>query len=269
MITSVHNPRIKHLVRLRERRYREREGRILIEGAAEVELALDSGVPLQTLFLCASLATSASAPLLLDRLRQSGVEVVVVAPNVFTKIAYRENPDGWLAVAPFPRRRLADLDMTLATLSPPPLLLVAETIEKPGNLGAMLRTADAAGITAFILCDPHTDLSNPNVVRSSRGALFSVPLAEASSHETLAWLKQHNIALLAATPQATIPYTHTDLRGPVAIAVGEEKHGLSPLWLEQADLQVRIPMRGRVNSLNVATAAALLIYEALRQRQTV
>jgi TrmH family RNA methyltransferase len=144
--------------------------------------------------------------------------------------------------------------------------VVCESVEKPGNLGAILRTADAAGIDALISCDPLTDWGNPNVVRASKGALFSVQVAEASSVQTIEWLRRNQIRIVVATPQATLSYTQVDLRGPVAITVGEEKHGLSTEWLEQADDAVVIPMFGQVNSLNVATATALLIYEVIRQR---
>jgi len=164
-------------------------------------------------------------------------------------------------VVPGLQRRLADL-----TLSARSLLLVAEAVEKPGNLGALLRSADAAGVEGVIVCDPTTDVGNPNVIRSSKGTLFSVPVVEASSAETLDWLRQHKIMVVAASPQASLVYTEADWRGPAAVVVGTEKEGLSPLWLEAADVVVRIPMQGRVNSLNVATAATLLIYEAVRQR---
>jgi len=187
--------------------------------------------------------------------------LIEVSPAVFEKIAYRENPDGWLAVIPALRRRLDDLSPGANSL-----LVVAEAIEKPGNLGAILRSADAAGATGLIICDPTTDLANPNVVRSSRGTLFSVRVAEAGGAETIAWLRARGIKLVAATPQANLVYTEADLRGPAAIAVGAEDEGLSRAWLEQADIAVRIPMLGRVNSLNVATAATLLLYEAVRQR---
>jgi TrmH family RNA methyltransferase len=145
-------------------------------------------------------------------------------------------------------------------------LLVAEAVEKPGNLGALLRSADAAGITAVIVCDPATDVNNPNVVRSSRGTRFTVPVVEAATPETLAWLSSRGVRVAAATPQASLAYTEADLRGPLAIAVGAEADGLTAAWLDRADVRVRIPMRGKVNSLNVATSAALLLYEAIRQR---
>ena len=176
-------------------------------------------------------------------------------------MAYRDNPDGWLAVLPAVRRALDDLPAAER-----PLLLIAESIEKPGNLGALLRSADAAGVTGVIVCDPATDLNNPNVVRSSRGTLFTVPVAEATAAEAFAWLRARGIPIVAATPQATQTFTQADLSGPVAIAVGAEHDGLSAAWLAQASVQVSIPMRGRVNSLNVSAAAALLLYEAVRQR---
>ncbi len=263
VITSLQNPRVKQVVRLRDRRERERERCLLVEGQAELTLALASGVRPQAVFVCPELFAPASAPDqdLLARLQKAGAEVMEVTRPVFEKMAYREGPDGWLAVVPSLERHLSDL-----TLSSCPLLLVAEAVEKPGNLGALLRSADAAGVEGVIVCDPGTDVGNPNVIRSSKGTLFSVPVVEASSAETLAWLRQHQIMVAAATPQATLVYTQADWRGPVAVVVGTEKEGLSPLWLEAADVAVRIPMLGRVNSLNVATAATLLIYEAVRQR---
>jgi TrmH family RNA methyltransferase len=198
---------------------------------------------------------------LLERIRTTDSSLFEVDERVFAKIAYRENPDGWLATFPLPGRELPEL-----TLSANPFLVVCESVEKPGNLGAILRTADAAGVDALIACDPLTDWGNPNVVRASKGALFSVPVAASSSAQTIVWLRDCGIRIIVATPQATTPYTQADLRGPVAITVGEEKHGLSQEWLDQADQAVVIPMFGRVNSLNVATATALLIYEVVRQR---
>ena len=261
LITSLQNPRVKQVVKLRERRERQREGRWLVEGQAELALALASGVCPETVYLCAELSAEAPDRELPERLRQAGVEVIEVTRPVFEKMAYREGPDGWLAVVPSLERRLDDLALSAA-----PLLLVAEAVEKPGNLGALLRSADAAGVEGVILCDPTTDVGNPNVIRSSKGTLFSVPVVEAPSAEALAWLRQRKIMVAAATPQAQMVYTQADWRGPVAVVVGTEKEGLSPMWLGAADVAVRIPMRGRVNSLNVATAATLLIYEAVRQR---
>lgn len=258
-ITSTQNTRVKQVVRLRTRRDRDREGLLLVEGASELALALLGGARPRAVFFCPALGGAAAE--LLAQAEQAGGELVEVSAAVFQKMAYRENPDGVLAVLPAIRRRLDDLPA-----SDRALFVVAESVEKPGNLGALLRTADAAGATGVIVCDPATDLSNPNVVRSSRGTLFTVPVAEASSAEALAWLRARHVAIVAATPQASLLYTQADLRGPVAIAVGAEDQGLSPAWLDQANVAVRIPMSGRVNSLNVATAAALLLYEAVRQR---
>lgn len=259
-ITSLQNPRVKHVVQLRDHRHRRRAGQMLVEGHDELRLALAGGARPQTLFVCTELQRPAD-----DALRAQAdalaAEVIEVARPVFEKMAYRENPDGWLAVFAAHAARLDDL-----VLGDRPLLVVAQAIEKPGNLGALLRSADAAGATAVVVCDPVTDINNPNVVRSSRGTRFTVPVIEASTSEVLQWLRSHTIRILAATPQAIRSYTEADLRGPLAIAIGAEDTGLTAAWLQQADMTVRIPMRGRVNSLNAATAAALLLFEAVRQR---
>ncbi len=262
LITSPHNPRVRAAQRLQDRRQRAAAGQMLIEGADELALALAAGIQPVTVFTCPELHRAAAAALTAQL--PARTEQHTVAPPVFAKLAYRENPDGWLAVVPLPAWSLTDLE---ARLSPAPLLLICEAVEKPGNLGAMLRTADAAGADALIVCDPATDLSNPNVVRASRGTLFTLPVAQAGSAETQAWLRAHAITLVAATPQAARAYTDVDLTGGVAIVVGAEADGLSPRWLTPASLTVRIPMAGRVNSLNVATSAALLLYEAVRQRR--
>jgi TrmH family RNA methyltransferase len=261
LITSVQNPRIKQAVRLRQRRQRDREGLLLVEGAAELSLALAGGARPRAVFYCPALSPRPLVDLLAHA-EQAGAELVEVSQPVFEKLAYRENPEGIVAVLPAAGRRLADL-----APGQRPLFLVVEAVEKPGNLGALMRSADACAADGVIVCDPATDLNNPNVVRSSRGTLFTVPVAEASTAEAIAWLRARHIAILAATPQAVLVYTDADLRGPVAIAVGTEDKGLSAAWLDQADQIVRIPMLGRVNSLNVSTAGTLLLYEALRQRQ--
>jgi TrmH family RNA methyltransferase len=258
-ITSPQNPRVKQVVRLRDRRHRDEEGLLLVEGAPELALALAGGAHPQTVYYCPALASDTAG--LLARAAQAGAEAIEVSALIFEKMAYRENPDGILAVLAMIRGTLDNLPTRER-----PLYIVAEAVEKPGNLGALLRSADAAGASGVIVCDPATDLSNPNVVRSSRGTLFTVPVAEATTAETILWLRRHNVAIIAATPLASLIYTQADLRGPIAIAVGTEDQGLTPAWLNQADIQVRIPMQGQVNSLNVATAATLLLYEALRQR---
>lgn len=261
IITSAQNPRIKHVVALRDRRERERSGLMRVEGFEEVSLALVSGAQPVTLFFCPAFFRAPAQAELIERLRQAGAELIEVSERIFEKIAYRDGPDGWLATFPTLDTRLEAL-----RLSAQPLLIVAESVEKPGNLGAMLRTADAAGVDALIAAAPHTDWNNPNIVRASKGALFSVQVAAADNDQTLHWLRQHQIQIVAATPQATTLYTAADLRGPVAVAVGEEKYGLSQTWLDAADVHVRIPMFGQVDSLNVSIATALLVYEVVRQR---
>jgi TrmH family RNA methyltransferase len=189
------------------------------------------------------------------------VERISVSRPVFEKISYRENPDGWLATFPIPKTSLDNQKP-----GDPPFVIVAESVEKPGNLGAILRTADAAHVDALLICDPRVDLWNPNVVRASRGAIFSVRTVECHNDAALAWLRRHAIRVLAATPSAEAVYFETDLRQAVAIAVGTEDEGLSDFWMSNADLQVKIPMGGRVNSLNVSVSTALILYEAVRQR---
>lgn len=259
-ITSPANPRVKHLVALRQRRARDRAGVTLVEGREELGLALSAGARPLALYVCPDLA-GPGAQQLTDRVADLGAEVVRVSRAVFGKIAYRESPDGWLAVLPAVRTGLA----SLAT-GPSPLVLVCEGVEKPGNLGAILRTADAAGVTAVIAADPVTDWANPNVVRASKGTVFSVPVASASTAEVLAWLDERSLALVAAAPDGGVLLTEADLTGPVAIAVGSEARGLPAVWRGRAATCVRIPMFGRADSLNVATSAAILTYEAVRQR---
>jgi RNA methyltransferase, TrmH family len=259
-ITSPANPRIKHLVTLRRRRAREQAGVTLVEGYAEIDLALSAGVRPRTLYHCLGLAHG--DPLrVAGRVAALGGEIVQVSRPVFGKVAYRESPDGWLAVVP-----VVDTDLARLELGERPLLLVCEGVEKPGNLGAILRTADAAGLTAVIATDPVTDWGNANLVRASKGAVFSVPVAAAPSRELLPWLAGRGLTLVAATPDGTVLLGDADLTGPVAIAVGSETHGLSASWTAQADVTVRIPMFGRADSLNVAAAAAIVVYEAVRQR---
>ena len=253
-ITSLQNPRVKYIVKLRDdKRQRQNDGLMLVEGYDEIQLALVAGHQPQTVLSAPELAS-----------RQIGgvnAEPITVNRAVFEKLSYRENPDGWLAVFPIPRVSLDDLK-----LSESPLLIVAESIEKPGNLGAILRTADAARVDAVIVCDPRVDAYSPNVVRASRGALFTVPVIETQSAQALVFLQRQGIQVRAATPSAEAEYTRQDLRGPLAVAVGTEDEGLSEFLLSQADMKVKIPMMGKVNSLNVSVSTALIVYEALRQR---
>jgi RNA methyltransferase, TrmH family len=254
-ITSLQNPRVKQIVKLRERRTREREGLMLVEGSYELEIALKSGLQPLTVFIAPEL-TGEKPP------ESVNYEIVTVSRTVFEKMSYRENPDGWLAVFPIPKYALGDLSLNVLSF-----LIIAESIEKPGNLGAILRTADAAGVDALLVCDPLTDLYNPNVVRASRGTVFTVPAVQTTNATALTWLRDHGIKILAASPNAEKSYDGIDLCQPVAIAVGTEGEGLSHFWLENADVTVRIPMTGKVNSLNVSTSTAIIVYEVVRQRK--
>jgi len=272
-ITSLTNPRVKHVVALREKRQRDEDGLMLVEGFDPLALALDCGVRPVTAFVCPDLFKPAHQPgdydRLLARVRETGCQVIETTRPVFEKMAYRDGPDGWLAVVPRPEFALSRLPLSTHR---PALLLVAEAVEKPGNLGAMLRTCDAAGVDAFLFCDPKADLTNPNVVRASQGTLFSVPVAQCASTEAVCWLRDRGIRIVATTPhvvhgQPLLDYAACDYTRACAIVVGEEKHGLSQLWLEGADVAVRIPMFGRINSLNVAVSAAIVVYEAINQRR--
>ena len=262
-LTSATNPRLKGLVALRRRRVREGEGVTVVEGFEELALAVDAGVRPRTVYHCPELMLDAlDRTRLLEDLRATGVETIRVSRSAFEKVAYREGPDGFLGVVPAAGTSLAGLD-----LCGDPLVLVCEGVEKPGNLGAMLRTADAAGVAAVVAADPVTDWGNPNVVRASKGTVFSVPVASASVEDVLAWLGERGIPVVATTPDADLAHTDVDYRGPVAVAVGTEKAGLTETVLASAQARVRIPMSGRANSLNVATSAAVVLYEAVRQRR--
>jgi len=223
-----------------------------------------AGVVPQTLYYCPELMLDVhEQSRVVDAVRANGSETVQVSRQAFEKVAYREGPDGFLAVVGAVARHCADL-----TVSPTALTVLCEGVEKPGNLGAMLRTADAAGAEAVIAADPVTDWGNPNLVRASKGTVFSVPVCSDSTAATVGWLQERGIALVATTPDTDLDYTEVDYTGAVAIAVGAEKYGLTDEVLAAAAHRVRIPMVGRANSLNVATSAAIVIYEAVRQRRS-
>ena len=261
-VTSPANPRLKAVLALRRRRVREDEGRTVVDGYEELALALDAGIVPDSVLHCPELMLDpASQGALVERARALGATTVRLSRAAFEKVAYREGPDGFLAVVPVAGAPLDDLE-----LPRDPLVLVCEGLEKPGNLGAVLRTADAAGVAAVVAADPVTDWGNPNVVRASKGTVFTVPVASATTEEVVRWLARHGIRLVATTPEAQLTHTDVDYRGGVAIAVGTEKEGLTEAALSSAAERVRIPMAGRVNSLNAATAAAVVVYEAVRQR---
>lgn len=261
-ITSPSNPRLKAIVGLRRRRAREQSGQTVVEGFEELSLALDAGVLPEAVFHCPELMGDANAGAdLVERARDVGAQVVRVSRTAFERTAYREGPDGILALVPAIGMPVADL-----VVPDDSIVLVCEGIEKPGNLGAMLRTADAAGVSAVIAADPVTDWGNPNVVRGSKGTVFSVPVASGTLEEVLAWLRAHGRRFVATTPDTDLLHTDADLTGPIAIGVGAEKPGHTAAALDAADVRIRIPMSGLANSLNVATSAAIVVYEAVRQR---
>jgi TrmH family RNA methyltransferase len=270
-ITSASNPRLKGLLALRRRRTREETGQTLVEGYEEIGLALSAGVRPGTVYVCEELFSPAGRAGsqhigqqsdLLDRLRADRVEIVHLSRPTFEKVSYREGPDGLLAV-------VHAVGMPVGVLRvdrPDHLSLVAQGVEKPGNLGAMLRTADAAGVDAVVAADPITDWGNPNVVRASKGTVFAVPVASGTTEEALDWLRTNEVRLIVTTPETDLLHTDVDLTGRVAVAVGSEKHGADSALLDAADALVRIPMHGKANSLNVAASAAIVLYEAVRQR---
>jgi len=255
-ITSNQNPQVKYVVRLREdKRARWKDRRILVEGREELDLALISGVKLVTLYTAPEIISNGM------KISTGAEAILTVSRDVFNKMSYRENPDGWLAVFEMPERHLTEL-----VLAKKPLILIVEGIEKPGNLGAIIRTAEAAGVDCILVTDPRVDLWNPNVIRASRGAVFTLPVIMIENSHCLEWIKMRDFSLIATSPKAAQLYTHADYRNSTVFVVGTEDVGLTKFWFEKADLIVQIPMVGKVNSLNVSVASALLIYEAKRQR---
>lgn len=265
-LTSLQNPKVKQVLHLRDRSGRDESGQFLIEGYREILRAVDGGWGMTTLFTCEELFLGTNEPALIRRLIDKKVQLITCSKAVFQKLSYRDRPDGLLAIAPQKRLQLSDLE-TVFKVKKNPLFVVAEAIEKPGNLGTILRSSDAVGVDGLIVCDRCTDIFNPNVVRASVGTLFTVPTVEAKGEETLRWLKERGVVILAATPSAKEEFTKVDMDRPLAIAVGTEQLGLSDRWMNESSLQVRIPMCGVADSLNVAMAATLLLYEALRQRR--
>ncbi|MGA2064133.1 MAG: RNA methyltransferase [Thermoguttaceae bacterium] len=261
IVTSVHNPRVKDAVRLRNRRYRQRERRILIDGVRELARAVAGGVRLREVFVCESLCRSEESRRLVDALPNCGAEVVEVSEAVFEKLAFGQRAEGVLAVADMPQRTLADLKLPAR-----PLLAVLEGVEKPGNVGAVLRSADAAGLSALVVADPRTDLWNPNAIRASLGTIFTMGVCQSTTRDALEWLRQEGLQILAARVHGAVPYTQPDYCRPTAIVLGSEAAGLTPLWSGDDVLAVRLPMLGAADSLNVSAAAAVLFYEARRQR---
>lgn len=260
-LTSSQNPQIKEAVKLQDRRQRDETKLFLIEGFRELTRAVKGGVVIQKLFICDELFLGENEPALIEEIRKSGARILSCTESVFRKLSYRDRPDGLVAIAV-----QMHLPLSALLVKPNPFFIVAEGIEKPGNLGSILRSADGVGADGVIVCDRCTDVYNPNVVRASVGTLFTQPVVEASGGDTFNFLKKHGIQIASATPSAKTIYTDANFSGPIALVVGTEQVGLTELWMQAADLQVAIPMRGVADSLNVATAATLLMYEVLRQR---
>ncbi len=258
-ITSLQNPRIKQVVLLQQKsKERKKQSLIIVEGSREIRWAVEAGIEPVSLFYCDELLNGDSREVLSlvkhDHLTE-------VSSEVFAKMAYREGSDGIILLASAIQKTLADIQ-----LSKSPLMIILEAVEKPGNLGAILRTADAARVDAVIICDPLTDIYNPNVIRSSIGCVFTKQVVACSTEQALEWLKKKHIKTVAAALTATENYHKADLTVPCAIVMGTEADGLTKKWLDTVDQSVIIPMLGKHDSLNVATATAIIVFEALRQR---
>jgi RNA methyltransferase, TrmH family len=260
-ITSTQNPRVKQLVLLRERRQRDRSGLFVVEGFRELSRAVEAGIDLVSVYHCPSLYLGKNEPSLVRAAVAAGAETVELGEAAFRRASYRDRPEGLMAVA-----RKFDTDFDAIDLSGDPLLLIVESIEKPGNLGTMLRTADAAGVRAVLVCDPTTDPFNPNVIRASLGTLFTVPLGISDTKTATRRLRKAGIHLVAASPKTSRLHWDADYHGGVAVVIGSEQYGLSDAWVRAADESVRIPMIGSADSLNAAAAAAVVLFEAVRQR---
>jgi RNA methyltransferase, TrmH family len=257
-ITSRQNPRIKEAAKLRDGRQRAKQCRFIIDGVREIGRALDASIEFLEVFICPALCGS---PELVSRLDACGAIVAEVTADVFEKLAFGERSDGVVVVAALPERHIDQLQ-----LPPQPLVAVLESLEKPGNVGAILRSADGAGIDAVIVVNPETDLFNPNTIRASVGTVFNKQVCVATVEETLAKLRDWNLSIIATRPDADRLYTEVDFRNGTAIVLGSEATGLTAAW-DQTDIAgVRLPMRGIADSLNVSTTAAVLFYEAQRQR---
>jgi len=261
MITSLQNRHVKQAVRLRERRQREKQGRFLIDGGRELLRAIQAGVSILQAFVCEPLCTTDESGAALAALSASAAEVLPVSAEVFAKLAFGARAEGVLGVAALPKSRLEELPLPSR-----PLVAVLEGVEKPGNIGAVLRSADGARVSAVVVADGGTDLYNPNTIRASLGTIFSMPIVTASTGQTVAWLRQAGLTIFAAQTSAKLLYTAADFNRPAAIVLGSEARGLSPAWSDAGVIPVRLPMQGIADSLNVSAAAAVLFYEALRQR---
>ncbi len=259
-ITSLQNRRVKDAVRLRDRRGRDAQGRFIIDGVREISRAMDAGVEIVELFLCREMLSDACHTVW-QRAADAGAPIFEVTPRIHAKLAYGEREEALLAVA-----RRTPLPLDALQLPACPLVAVLESVEKPGNVGAVIRTADATGVSAVILADAATDLFNPNTIRASLGTVFTLPCATATAAEARAWLAENQIAIFAARVDARLCYTQAGLAQPAALVLGSEAKGLSAVWQGDDVTPISLPLLGSADSLNVSVTAAVLMYEALRQR---
>ncbi len=263
-IQSRQNEQVKNLVKLRERKHRDRQERFLVEGLRELGHALGAGFDVETIYFCPEYFPTEAHGEFVDTQRRNGkIPLIRMSEEAFAKAAYREGPDGLIGIVRQQGSHLRDLKLPAA-----PLLLVLEGIEKPGNLGAILRSADGAGADAVILVDCVLDLYNPNAIRSSQGLVFALPVITTSRDQLRQWLVENNIQTIATTPDTESLHWDVDYTHPTALFFGSESHGLTDFWLKQANARIRIPMAGRADSLNVAAAAAVCLYEAQRQKKS-
>jgi TrmH family RNA methyltransferase len=260
-ITSTANPRVKSAAKLRNSAQRAEQERFMINGVREIGRALDGGFVIQEFFVCPEECGSAECRQLLKRLKQTKAAEFEVSTSVYSILAYGSRMEGVLAVAEIPTRGLESL-----RLPSNPLVTVLEGVEKPGNVGAVVRSADGGGVSAVIVAGSGSDLYNPNAVRASLGTIFTLPVFAAISEESLKWLRQQKVRMFAARVDGAVDYTACDFAGPCAFILGSEAEGLSDVWRGDDITSIRLPMRGTADSLNVSATAAVLFYEALRQR---
>lgn len=261
IISSPQNPLIKNILLLEEKaRERKLQNLIVIEGFREIRLALLSGFTITTLIYCKELINNKELNKLVSH-TISSFEMAEVPTEIYNRLAYRKDNGGVIALANSKRLLFRDIK-----LSSNPLLLILESVEKPGNLGAILRTADAANLDAVIICDPQTDIYNPNSIRSSLGCIFTMPVVTSTTEHTIMWLKSNKISMYGTALTATHFYHENDFRHASAIIMGSEANGLSQKWLDETDHLIKIPMNGKIDSMNVSTSAAIVVFEALRQR---
>lgn len=258
MLTSKDNQKIKDIIKLRKSSKRKKDDLIIVEGRKEIDLALKSGLKPEQLFYSLEFEKEASFP---QWSVTNFVEVIEVSQDIFAKIAFRETPDGYLATFKPHRLSLGEV-----ILSPSPFIVILESVEKPGNLGAILRTCDAANVDAVIIADQRTDIYNPNVIRASLGTVFTEQIVSDSFENIIKWLELNKIQTFATTPATNLKFTDVDFSAPTAILIGTEHEGLSSKWLESADFKIKIPMKGKMDSLNASVSAGIVIYEVVRQR---